>query len=225
METTNTVISARDVEQYLREHPDFFNEHLDLLEQMQIPHPSGNAISLIAKQLELFRGKHHELENQLTALIEIARENDTSFTRLHQLTLALLEANTLEQVVVNLQLALSECFATEFVAIRIIQAVPIDSSLADLIVKPDDERLQHFVQELTTAQPRCGHPTIGQARFLFGEDAMAVKSCAIIPLSYTHITAILAIGSREEARFHYSLGSLFLTQISEIVATRLVSLL
>lgn len=218
-------LDVTEVTEFLRAHPDFFYEHLDLLEAMHIPHPSGNAVSLISKQLEMFRVKHNELENQLTALIDIARENDTAFTRLHQLTLALLEANTLGQVITNLQLALAECFGAEFIAIRIVQDSVMEGILTEFFVSPADERLQHFAQELASAQPRCGRPTIGQARFLFGEQALAVKSCAIIPLSYTHITAILAIGSREETRFHYSLGSLFLTQISEIVATRLVSLL
>ena len=69
-------LSASQVEDYLQQHPDFFHEHLNLLEQMSIPHPSGTAISLISKQLELFRSKHHEMENQLNALIEIARNND-----------------------------------------------------------------------------------------------------------------------------------------------------
>jgi uncharacterized protein len=224
-QTDSPVISETDIEQYLRQHPEFFQKHLDLLEIMQIPHPSGTAISLISKQLELFRTKHHELENQLVALIDIARENDTSFNRLHQLTLALLEADNLEQVVANLEFALAECFGTDFIAVRIIQEAPDDAALSNLFVAPNDIGLQHFENILSSSQPKCGRPTSQQARFLFGEQALEVKSCAIIPLAYTHIQAILAIGSREEMRFHYSMGSLFLTQISEIVATRLVSLL
>ncbi len=224
-DSDSTELNSRDIAQYLRQHPEFFQEHLDLLEIMQIPHPSGNAISLISKQLELFRVKHHELENQLTALIDIARENDTSFNRLHQLTLALLEADNLEQVIANLEFSLAECFGTDFIAVKIIQEPPEDAALSNLFVAPYETGLQHFENILSSCLPKCGRPTLQQARFLFGVQAMEVKSCAIIPLAYTHVQAILAIGSREEMRFHYSMGSLFLTQISEIVATRLVSLL
>ena len=32
-------LSASQVEDYLQQHPDFFQEHLNLLEQMRIPHP------------------------------------------------------------------------------------------------------------------------------------------------------------------------------------------
>jgi uncharacterized protein YigA (DUF484 family) len=216
--------SASQVEDYLQQHPDFFHEHLTLLEQMSIPHPSGTAISLISKQLELFRSKHHEMENQLNTLIKIARDNDTSFIRMHKLTLALLEASTLEQVIANLNVVLADYFLTDFVAVRIIKQCP-ESAIADLFIEPGSENLQPFLKEFASNQPKCGRPTLAQAKVLFGNSAVEVKSCAIIPMNFTELDGILAIGSREEGRFHYSMGNLFLTQMSEIIGTRLISLL
>jgi uncharacterized protein YigA (DUF484 family) len=224
MSKQNSDPSASQVEDYLQQHPDFFHEHLSLLEQMSIPHPSGTAISLISKQLELFRIKHHELENQLNTLIEVARDNDTSFIRMHKLTLALLEASTLEQAIVNLDIVLSDYFLTDFVAVRIIKQCP-DSTIANLFIEPGSENLKPFLKELTSNQPKCGRPTLAQAKVLFGGSAVEVKSCAIIPMNFTELDGILAIGSREKGRFHYSMGNLFLTQMSEIIGTRLISLL
>jgi uncharacterized protein YigA (DUF484 family) len=60
---------------------------------------------------------------------------------------------------------------------------------------------------------------------LFGDAAAEVRSSAIIPMTFTRLEGLLAIGSRDESRFHYSMGSLFLTQMSEIIGTRLISLL
>ncbi len=217
-------ITAEQVEAYLRKHPEFFHEHLNLLERLSIPHPSGSAVSLISKQLELFRSRHHEMENQLTALIEIARDNDTSQNRMHKLTLALLDATTLEEAVANLHIVLSEYFLIDFVAVRIISPNP-DFALTNLFVDPDSKDLEPFAAELASNQPKCGRPTIGQARVLFGDSAFEVKSCAIIPLNFTELEGILAIGSREEGRFHYSMGNLFLNQMSEIIGTRLITLL
>jgi len=217
-------ISEEHVTEYLRAHPDYFRDHLDLLEQMHIPHPTGNAVSLIAKQLELFRNKHQEQENQLTALIDIARENDAAFNRMHELTLAMLEANTLEEAIANLNEVLAECFLTDFVSVKIIGDFP-DSPINKLFVAPDDPGLKHFTNELLGNQPKCGRPTLYQAQFLFGDLAADVRSCAIIPMAFTQLEGLLAIGSRDEGRFHYSMGSLFLTQMSEIIGTRLISLL
>ena len=217
-------LNASQVEAYLQQHPEFFHEHLNLLEQISIPHPSGTAISLISKQLELFRSRHHEMENQLTALIEIARDNDASFIRMHKLTLALLEAATLEQAIANLDMVLADYFLTDFVAVRIIKHCP-DSVITNLFIEPGSENLQPFLKELASNQPKCGRPTLAQAKVLFGDSAVDVKSCAIIPMIFTELDGILAIGSREEGRFHYSMGNLFLTQMGEIIGTRLISLL
>lgn len=217
-------LSSTQVESYLQEHPEFFHDHVGLLENLSIPHPSGNAVSLISKQLELFRSRHHELENQLTALIDIARENDTSFNRMHELTLALMEAKSIEDVIANLDKVFTECFLTDFSAIRVIKD-NVDSPVSNFFVRNDDENLQHFDKELSTNQPQCGRPTLAQARFLFGDVATEVKSCAIIPMVFTRLDGLIAIGSRDDTRFHYSMGNLFLTQMSEVIGTRLIAIL
>lgn len=219
-----STLTATQVEDYLRQHPEFFSEHLHLLEKMRIPHPCGDAVSLISKQLELFRSRHQEQESQLTALIEIARDNDMSINRMHKLTLALLDAATLEEAVANLEMVLSDYFLTDFVAIRIIKHNP-NASIANLFITPGSEDLAPFSQELAVKQPKCGRPTLAQAKVLFGDAALDVRSCAIIPMIFTELEGIVAIGSREEGRFHYSMGNLFLTQMSEIIGTRLISLL
>ncbi len=217
-------LNAEQVEDYLHEHPDFFHNHLKLLENLSIPHPSGGAVSLISKQLEIFRSKHHELENQLNALIDIARENDTSFGRMHELTLALMEAKNIEDVASNLDKVFADCFLTDFSALRIIKN-NVDSTVSDFFVDTDDENLQFFDRELSSNQAKCGKPTLAQAQFLFGDVATEVKSCAIIPMSFTKLEGLIAIGSREESRFHYSMGNLFLTQMSEVIGTRLIAIL
>lgn len=223
-EQQQTPLDDDQVAAYLQLHPDFFQDHLDLLERMHIPHPSGNAVSLIAKQLELFRAKHQEQENQLNALIDIARENDAAFNRMHELTLAMLEANSLEEAIANLSEVLAECFLTDFVAVKIIMPAS-ESPISNLFVAPNEPDLQHFANILQENQPKCGRPTLAQAQFLFGDAANEVKSCAILPMVFTQLDGLLAIGSRDEGRFHYSMGSLFLTQMSEIIGTRLISLL
>jgi uncharacterized protein YigA (DUF484 family) len=222
--TFSSELTPMLVEDYLQNHPEFFNDHLHLLEQMVIPHPSGHAVSLISKQLEIYRTKHQELEKQLNGLIEVARENDAVSVRMHKLALALLDSASLEQMLHNLELVLSDYFLTDFSAVRII-GDPTHPSLADLFVEPGSKILEPFAKELSKNKPKCGRPTLAQATALFGDLAFQVKSCAIIPMNFTKLEGLLVIGSREEGRFHPSMGHLFLTQMSELVGTRLISLL
>jgi uncharacterized protein len=225
MTSNRVAVNAHDVANYLRQHPDFFQHHLGLLATLYVPHPSGNAVSLVAKQLDIFRAKHQELEQQLVNLINIARKNDNSFHRLHQLTLTLLEASTLEQAISQLEIALADFFMSDFITIRFIQDPARATTRTDLCVAPDDARLQVFSKTLEHAQTFCGRPTACQTQFLFAENALAIQSCAIIPIVYPQLKAILAVGSCDAAAFHPDMGNIFLTQISEIVATRLISLL
>ncbi len=217
-------LNSNQVADYLQQHPEFFHAHLALLENMSIPHPSGNAVSLISKQLELFRSKHQELENQLTALIDIARDNDASFNRMHELTLSLIESKTIEEVIANFDKVVADCFLADFSSIRIVKD-NTKSPISNLFVDKNNENLQHFESELKNNKSKCGKPTIAQAKFLFGETGLEVKSCAIIPMVFTELEGLIAIGSREETRFHYSMGNLFLTQMSEVVGTRLIALM
>ncbi|MEI6145397.1 MAG: DUF484 family protein [Methylococcales bacterium] len=224
MSKKSTQVSADQVAEYLQQYPDFFHEHLNLLEDLNIPHPSGTATSLILKQVELLRTKHQDLEYQLNELLEIARNNDASFIRMHKLTLALLEASTLAEVVTNLNIVMAEYFLTDFVAVRIVKEVT-NPSISNLFIEPNSENLKPFLKVLASNQPKCGRATLAQAKVLFGDAATEVKSCAIIPMNFTELDGILAIGSRNEDRFHHSMGNLFLTQMSEIIGTRFIALL
>lgn len=224
--TREPMLDSQQVADFLLKHPDFFHEHEALLEHLYVPHSTGKAVSLISRQLEVFRKKHQELESQLAALIEIAHENDTVFSRMHELTLAMLECQSIDDVCVNLEQVLSECFNTDFVAIKIIQAHDVPESAHEVVfVAPEHPELKHFYSILTRNQPQCGHITLAQARFLFADQAEQVKSCAIIPMAFTQLEGLLAIGSRDENRFHASMGHLFLTQMSEIIGTRLIAML
>ena len=74
---------------YIIAHPDFFNRHPDALAAIDIPHPTGDAVSLIERQVRTLRDQTADYRRQLEDLIGVARENDALAKRLHRLTLAL----------------------------------------------------------------------------------------------------------------------------------------
>ena len=217
-------ITARQVESYLVRHPTFFAKRHTLLEHMKVPHPSGDAISLISRQVSLLREKNHKLQAQLDELIKIARTNDELFQKMHRLTLALFDAVSLEDTLTGLEIQLRESFQADFSRLCIIHAVtrpPIDNTFID----PNHADLKHFEKLFETGKPRCGHPTYSQSAFLFGEHAKEVLSVAMIPMQHADMTSILAIGSCKEDRFHARMGHLFLSQMGEIISSHLDNLI
>lgn len=217
-------VTASDVAEFLAQHPDFFEQHLDLLETLTIPHPSGAAVSLLSKQVELLREKHREQEQRLADLVTIARSNDAMFVKLHELALTLLDTDNFEDTLAILVEDLNNYFTTDFVEVRIIQPCP-KQTLARWFIEPNSEDIKPFLKELGTMQTRCARPTLAQAKVLFAENALEVNSCAIIPMQIGDYFGILAIASREAGRFHFSMGQLFLNQIGELVSAKLHSLL
>ena len=217
-------VTSDQVVEYLLQHRDFFDHHPDLLEKLHIPHPSGEAVSLVARQLDLLRGKNRTMQEKLESLVRIARENDDVSGKMHQLALVLLEAETFQGALGTLTHRLHDCFLADWVGVRIVMdhnGEPNDP----VFVSPDDLQLQRFQKILQSAVPKCGYIDPDQAGFLFGEQTESVGSCAIIPLRSFERGGLLAIGSREKSRFHPGMGHLFLQQMGEIVSHRLHKLL
>lgn len=217
-------IAAEDIEAWLLRHPDFFQHHPDSLEHLKIPHPCGEAVSLVLRQVEVLRQKNRRLQDQLNGILDIARDNDSLLRRFHQLTLALLDAASLDDALAALRWLLRDCFEADFVAVRLIHPV-IDCPVANLCVAEDCPQLAHFQQVLEAGRPECGRPSPGQAGFLFGSNADEVESYALVPLSHAGLKGVLAIGSRDPDRFEPGLGHLFLSQMGDVVAARFASLL
>ena len=69
------------VSKYLIENPDFFNRKADLLLDLTIPHVSGGAISLLERQVALFRERNRDLQNNINNFIFNAEENDAMFEK------------------------------------------------------------------------------------------------------------------------------------------------
>jgi uncharacterized protein YigA (DUF484 family) len=217
-------MTAVGVEEYLRRHPDFFEDHLELLETLRVPHPTGPAVSLIVRQVQQLRDKNRRLQMQLNEMLQIARDNDTLHQRLHQLALALLDATQLEDALAGLEWGLHEYFQTDFVAVRIV-APAIETAVADLYLSPASPGAELVAAVLESGKPLCAKPETDQTALLFGTHAEHVASCALVPLQHAGLKGLLAIGSRDPDRFTPGMGFLFLTQMGEILSARLAALL
>jgi uncharacterized protein YigA (DUF484 family) len=82
---------------------------------------------------------------------------------------------------------------------------------------PDAAELQNFEAFLKTSRPQCGRFKREQLQYLFGDQAQAIESAALIPLGHHCKLGLMAIGSREASRFHPGMGTLFLTHLGELM--------
>jgi uncharacterized protein YigA (DUF484 family) len=223
-------ISEKTVADYLSHHPEFFQHHTELLKSLYIPHPSGEAISLVSRQLEILRDENRMLRKKYTDMLDIGRNNDALLRKMHQLVLSLMEAESLQTAFSGLTDQLQNNFSSDFVAMHIIVDDEADWSapnreMKQLAVSVDNDALIHFAEIMKSKQPLCGKATTEQLRFLFPTDYKDVASCAIIPIQHAGFAALMSIGSRDENRFDDNAGILFLAQMAELVGLRFAGLM
>ena len=224
IEPNRHAMRSDDVARYLAEHPDFFEQHPELLGDIAIPHPqNGQAISLIERQSMILRGRIGALETRIAQMIRHGEENDVIADRLVQWARALLaeaDPGRLPEVALR---ELLKLFDVPFGAVRVWNLRPEHAQLAAAApVSADVKRLASSM-----VAPFCGS-NVGfePARWLDAGEGV-VQSLAMLPLrvgASPEAFGLLVLGSPDKERFHITMGTAFLTRIAELASAALARL-
>ncbi len=218
-------LSESAVHDYLSVHPDFFERHGALLDSLSLPHASGDAVSLVERQVSVLRQKELKLERQLKELIDVARSNDVIAAKIHALTLQLLAAADLQATVDAVEEAARSGFNADH-AVLVFFGDPtafedIDAGRFFRAIEREDAAMKPFNTFLSGSGPRCGQARDAQLEFLFHDDSQEIGSVALVPLGSKSQIGFLAIGSADSDRFHPGMSIDFLARVGDIVAAAL----
>jgi len=200
---------------YLEQHPDFFLRHPEILDRLQVPHPTGGAVSLLEHKIRRLEEKAEGYRQQLHELIEVARENEQLNQRLHQLTLNLIEATRFDEILATLQDELRGRFQADAVELKLFSTEELESA------RISEAGLAIFRKFMHTDKPTCGPLSGDKLKVLFGDQAGDEGSAALIPIRTSRLSGVLAIGSRDPNRFHAGKGVDFLVRLGELVSLTL----
>src|SRR2546430_3499823 len=90
-------MDAPAVAEYLKRHPQFFEDYADVIAEIFVPHPhGGHAIPIAERQIVTLREKVQELESKLRELIRFGSGNELTGVKIHRSTVALFAAPHLE---------------------------------------------------------------------------------------------------------------------------------
>lgn len=200
---------AEEVAQYLQNNPQFFEEHVEMLMQISLPHPhGGRTISLSERQLLALRDKNKELEKKLRELVVFAQDNDALQHKVHEFVVSLFAARdlgTLQEMIPHL---LRDIFAIPHAALRLWQVAPPS---AEVLAFADAQ-----------AQPVCLHHAAHDTAAWFGEYAGLLHSYAYLPIhAGSETVGLLVLASEDKQRFYPEMGTVFLQRIAEAVASAL----
>ena len=205
----------RQVREYLLNHPDFFENNPDLIANISLPHESGNAVSLVERQVTVLRERNMEMRHRLNNMLETARENDKLFDRTKRLVLGLLETTSLQQLVETLYNSLKSDFGIEFYSLKLISDAPECSGQP--FFTRSEQAQQGIGSLLRSNRPLCGILRKEELAFLFGEQADQIGSVAAIPLGHGKTIGVLALGNSDPHFYRSSMGTLFLSHIADIL--------
>ena len=197
---------------YLKDNPDFFVNHEDILAELKLPHASGGAVSLVERQVATLRKQAGDSTKQLADLISVARDNESLNTRLHKMTLELFDAATIDDVIDTLQNHLRDQFDADSVEVKLFSANDLKKEAVKGSPSP-----ALFQQLMKDGRPKCGNIDQHQMEYLFGNFDKEAGSVALVPLDGINITGILAIGNSDPQHFHCGQGTDFLRRLGDII--------
>lgn len=222
------VPNADSVLKFLTRNPDFFNQHSEVLPRLSIPHHTGDAVSLIEKQVSVLRNKCCTLENSLRDLINVARENEQLHQRLHRLIQDIITASSLDDVVSLTRDNMLANFNADDVKVALISDAESETSsdqAADYLhLEASDPGIALFNDIFKTGETRCGQLGDAQKQLLFGAGAQDVASAAVIPLVHNRKLGLVVLASKDETRFALGKGVMFLNQFGEVLSRRVHTL-
>lgn len=219
--TRRSGLSPESVAAYLRDNPDFFERHADLLLELSVPHDGGaGAVSLVERQVELLRRRNEEMRRTLDEYVANGRASDELAGKLNQLVTKLLACRDPGERLRTLPGNLREIFSLEFVRLLLFDAASGDyADVPGLAATPREELMAEGLSAVLKANAtRCGRFSSEQREFLFGKDAGEVASVALAPLGHRGKLGLLALGSRNPDHYHRGKSTEFLGRVSAIVA-------
>ncbi len=172
-------LNADQVAEFLKQNPGFFENHVDILMNLAVPHPhGGRAVSISERQLIALREKSRILEDKLGELIQFGEENDALSEKVHRFACRLIEAPSLDATLDSLYLDLLDHFAVPHVAVRLWNVAEENPETKEFAAVA--EEMRQFVEQM--ALPYCGQHAVYESQAWFGEAAPHVKSFALVPL-------------------------------------------
>ncbi len=219
-------LTQEQVADYLRANPDFFLEQDELLRSLTLPHDSGRAISLVERQVHLFREQRDTLRRELVELVSIARHNDRLFEKSKRLLMQVIEAKTLNDMAAAIDDSIRGDFGLDAASVLLFSdAEPPEQAEGALHIVDKAQARERLGALLEGDRAVCGQFRESERQFLFPDRDEPIASVALVPLRHDGLVGVFAVGSCEPGYFDQSMGSLFLSYISDTLSRLLPPML
>ena len=214
-------LTDADVEQFLRDNPDFFIAKDNLLASLRIPHNSGQATSLIERQLAIYRERNLELRQRLSDLLENARRNDNLFAKTKRLVLNLVNANNWIDIEAALDDSLRQDFNVDHWSLLYFTDQHLEHPLRSISNKEKQREIHRLFKG---HRAFCGQLTDETMDLLLDKHQSSAESIAAAQIRNGQQTGVLSVASNDPKFYRSSMDTLFLDYISDVLGLILPNL-
>lgn len=206
-------LSPGQVEAFLQSHPDFLMERPELMASLLPDRDLGTGVvDFQARALKALRIEADELRAGAREVIHTARENMSLQSATHQAVIALLAADSLDNLMVALAQDVPMLVHVDLAALVCEpglplplagQVIPVPHGEIDRLLEGSDTRLRPFS---------------GNGAALYGEASALIRSDALVRLkNHGHPPALLALASRDMGTFEPGQGTELLVFLASVL--------
>jgi uncharacterized protein YigA (DUF484 family) len=203
-------LDPKDVEIFLLDNADFFVTREALLSELNFKHDSGNASSLLERQIQRLREEQNTLIDLLTSFVEEAKVNEDLFIKSKNLTLSILDANNEKDIIQKIEKEFKDNFGVDECSLEFFS----NSEIVDLEGKTD--------LSLHKGAVHCGSFSSEKLSILFKEKE--VNSAVIAVLVHDKKIGLLQLGSKDRTKYLGDEDTTFIEYVRDVLETRLSSL-
>ena len=206
-ESTASEVTAEVVSDYLRDNPDFFNQHPEVLSELKISHVGDGAVSLVERQVATLRERNAELRRRLDALMSVAEQNEALLEATQEVITSIAERGSHEDLATLFCDLVRKRFEVELVAFHW-----CDTEISAEAISVASHLMGN---KNASSGPLRAH----ELNALFGEDK-GEGSAALARLSMrSGDSAVIAVGSTDAVRYGIGDGTLFLEYLGNVIGS------
>ena len=198
-------MSKADLADFLREHPNIFQQHPELLELVSLSDSRGTA-SLLERQVAMLKERLNEHKSQQSQFIQVARENEQISDNFTHVICQMIRFTNLSEFATEFPAELRSKFEIDEVAFKTAQAAERRPS--------DNEGYADAVRRLVNNRAVCDNRWPSSIMNLFF--SKDINSAALVPMRTPECKqplGILALGSRDPDRYTNDLGTAHLDRL------------
>ncbi|OUU80296.1 MAG: hypothetical protein CBC38_02580 [Gammaproteobacteria bacterium TMED78] len=214
--------ALNDIDAFLDQNPDIFNDHPRLLEKINLSYDSQQgSVSLVERQVAILKAQNLKYKKELENIIIAGEKNEFFLKKIHKLYLKQIIENNLVKRMDLIDRFLHQGFSIASAVIIIFSSInnkvlSYEKKGFIKLVSRDHKKLDSFASFFESGQPRCGAIKDDQRDFLFGNEK-EINSAALIPIGSKLKLGFLAIGSEDKDYFNPSLSTDILSSLGELI--------